>query len=525
MDTFWIWTVLALILVAGYAAFVWRRSRGRDRFRARLTVLFLAFALVPSALTIFILSNVLSRSVEALFLPSVEPALNEALETLRGQVLQEDRRWIRAFCRRGLEATQQDSLLVWLALYQDGWTVTRGDSASAAAFLRRHRVTPAAADSFRQNLRFRTGLVRVFGFRDPAGNVWLACRRYPEPTVQVLDDLQETLRAYGTLALLREGVVRQQLIWGFGAALVLLLALAAVLAARTVSRSVAEPVAQLSRAMSRVSAGDLSTRVPVRGNDEIANLARTFNSMIEEIRLSRERLAQAERVAAWREVARQVSHEMRNALSPTQLTLHRLRRRVSDDTRGAEQIRELISSAERQLGMLTRMAEAFSQLARMPEPDFQQVDANRLVRDVVLLFEAQSHRVRFDLRLDGSDPKIHADPDRLRQVLNNVLRNAVEASGERGETTVETLVDSARGSFTILVRDRGSGMDAETLRRVFKPYFSTKPSGTGLGLFIAKRIVEEHGGEIQLQSEVGKGTTVVIRLPFAAPRGVETRGS
>ncbi len=514
MNTFWLWTAFALLAVAIYAAFVWRRSRDRDRFRARLTVLFLAFALIPSALTIFILSNILSRSVETLFLPNVEPTLNEALETLRTQIEQEDARWVRAFRKRGPEVARSDSLLLWLATNRGGWKVVYGDSVTAVRFLRKHSLPAAKAASLHQSVAVRGALARVYSFEDTTGQVWLVCRRYPAALARVFEDLQETLRVYGTLALLREGVVRQQLIWGFGAALVLFLAVAAVLAARAVSRSVAEPVAQLSSAMSRVSQGDLDIQVAVRGNDEIASLARTFNSMIEELRLSRERLAQAERVAAWREVARQVSHEMRNALSPTQLTLHRLRRRVGDNTPEAEQIRELISSAERQLSMLTRMAEAFSQLARMPEPTFKPVDVNAVVRDVVALFEAQSHRVRFDLELDDSSPVIYADPDRLRQILNNLLRNAVEASGEQGVILVRTTADRENSVLQILVRDHGAGMTPETLRRVFKPYFSTKPSGTGLGLFIVKRIVEEHGGEIQLDSELGKGTTVVISFPL-----------
>ncbi|NOZ57185.1 MAG: HAMP domain-containing protein, partial [Calditrichaeota bacterium] len=270
MNTFWLWTAFALLLVAIYAAFVWQRSRGRDRFRARLTVLFLAFALIPSALTIFILSNMLSRSVETLFLPNVEPTLNEALETLRAQILQEDTRWARALQERGLEAARADSTLLWLATSRGDWKVVYGDSAAAARFLRKHPLPAAKATSLHQNVTVRGTLARIYGFQDTTGTVWLACRRYPAALARVFEDLQETLRVYGTLALLREGVVRQQLIWGFGAALVLILAVAAVLAARAVSRSVAEPVAQLSNAMSRVSQGDLNIRVTVRGDDEIA---------------------------------------------------------------------------------------------------------------------------------------------------------------------------------------------------------------------------------------------------------------
>ncbi len=506
MITFVAWTAGVLVLVGLYV--LWRRARSgrREQFRQRLTLLFLAFGLLPGILVVFFLTNTLNEIVGALSVPGVEAALRGAIETLQAGERAVEEELLKTLEEGGPEACLRDSTVVWIA-----WLP--GDSTDAPA--RVWGDTGSALRFFRSGERdgsrlWERGIERILRY-DRSDGEWILCRRYPEELGRALLDLRRSLHAYGTLALLRERLLEQQVFWAFGASVVALLAVLAVVAARATARRVAQPISLLGEAMDRVSGGDLDLTVPETGDEEIASLARAFNRMIAELRDSRERLARTERLVAWRDVARQVSHEIRNALTPAQLTLHRLRRRLPEE---ASEEHELLRSVESQLNVLSRLAEAFSQLGKLPEPKFEKTDINQLAREVVSLFDAEVHGIRFVFQPDQELPLVNVDRDRLRRVLNNLLRNAVESSRPRSRVWIRTRRAEEPG-FTVAleVEDEGEGMAPEALANAFKPYFTTKPGGTGLGLFIVRQIVDEHGGRVELRSEPGVGTTVTILLP------------
>jgi nitrogen fixation/metabolism regulation signal transduction histidine kinase len=237
------------------------------------------------------------------------------------------------------------------------------------------------------------------------------------------------------------------------------------------------------------------------------------------------RLLQAQRFAAWGEVARRLAHEIKNPLTPIQLSAERLAHRLADKLAAtdAEMLARSTQTIVKQVAQLKGMVDAFSQYARAPETSLQALDLNTLVREVLTLYEAQ--RPAIALELDAGLPAVQGDPARLRQVIHNLLQNAEHAITERSSPriTVRTRLESAAARLSVL--DNGPGFPPEMLARAFEPYVTTKAKGTGLGLAIVKKIVEEHNGTIEISNVPGSGAQVSILLPVMRAAAQSARTS
>ena len=229
---------------------------------------------------------------------------------------------------------------------------------------------------------------------------------------------------------------------------------------------------------------------------------------------------QAQRNAAWSEMARRLAHEIKNPLTPIQLSAERLRHKYLPKVQpvDAAQMDRLTRTIVQQVEALKEMVNAFSDYARMPAMNPTSVDLNALVLDVVELYRNASPAVRFETSLDQPLAPVRADSDRLRQVLHNLLKNAVEACSESGEprVRVETRAGDDPDAMTELsIRDSGAGFRDDIIGRIFEPYVTSKPKGTGLGLAIVQKIVEEHGGTVSGRNVPGGGARVTVHLPPA----------
>jgi nitrogen fixation/metabolism regulation signal transduction histidine kinase len=266
-----------------------------------------------------------------------------------------------------------------------------------------------------------------------------------------------------------------------------------------------------------VGAGDLE-HTAVEASDEVGELAHAFASMTYELRTSRERLVQAERVAAWREMARRLAHELKNPIFPIQLSIETLRRALDQD--GAQDgarfqalFRESSDTILDELRSLRAIVEEFSQFARMPPPRLAPTDLGELVERVLALYRARAATVRIETELAAGLPSVPADRDLLARALGNLVANALEAMPDGGTLAVRT---RAVGEGVALeVSDTGPGLTEEQRTRLFTPYYTTKKGGTGLGLAIVQGIVSDHGGRIQVESAPGAGTTFTLVLPSA----------
>jgi len=284
-----------------------------------------------------------------------------------------------------------------------------------------------------------------------------------------------------------------------------------------ISARITKPVEELAEGAREVACGRWDTRIDIRGSDEIGQLATAFNHMTETLAAQKERLVQTERVAAWRELARRLAHELRNPLFPMQITVENLQKsRKLDAKQFLEVFNESTATLKTELANLNTIVGRFSDFSKMPAPQFVRVNVNEALRNAVRLFEPQFNEVGKptitpELFLTEPLPDIDADPDLLHRAFQNLVLNALDAMPAGGTLTLRT--SETIGNVRIEVADTGKGLTPEECSRLFTPYYTTKSQGTGLGLAIVQSVVSDHHGTISVTSDEGRGTTFRIDLP------------
>jgi signal transduction histidine kinase len=299
--------------------------------------------------------------------------------------------------------------------------------------------------------------------------------------------------------------------------------LLAILASLWVSSVFSRPVERLADASREVAAGNWNVHVEVGSRDELGQLAEAFNAMTHELLQQRERLVQSERVAAWRELARRLAHELKNPLFPLQITVENLvRARDLPSGEFDEVFEESSRTLLEEIAHLKAIIARFSDFSKMPHPELQLVDVNALVEKAAALHRQQLQQankpVTLVLELDATRPRAMLDPELMHRVLSNLMLNALDAMPEGG---VITLTTRATGEDVEMeVSDSGVGLTSEERERLFTPYYTSKQHGTGLGLAIVQSVVSDHGGSISVSSEPGAGARFTIRIPHSSGNGM-----
>ncbi len=286
-----------------------------------------------------------------------------------------------------------------------------------------------------------------------------------------------------------------------------------------IAERIADPVQRLTRATRRIARGDFDARVTTRSADEIERLMTAFNRMAGDLAVQRRRLERTHRLEAWAEMARQVAHEIKNPLTPVQLSAEHLLRVHRD--RGeplGPVLRDCVDSILAQVRLLRQIASEFSSFASSPPVKRESTALADVIRDVLDPYRT-GLAGRIDLRVDvpATLPRVAIDRTLMGRAITNVVENALHAMPGEGRLGVSATVDARE--IVLMVQDTGVGLDEASLAHVFEPYFSTKVSGTGLGMAIAKRNVELNGGTIGIDSRKGMGATVTLRLPAAGAAG------
>jgi two-component system nitrogen regulation sensor histidine kinase NtrY len=232
-------------------------------------------------------------------------------------------------------------------------------------------------------------------------------------------------------------------------------------------------------------------------------------------------IQQVQRMEAWREVARRIAHEIKNPLTPIQLSAERLRKRYAKMLEGDGAILDKCTSTIiQQVVELKNLVNEFSQFARLPSARLVPADLNQIVADALVLFKEGHDGVQFQFRA-GAIPALDLDREQIKRVLINLLDNAVAAVDGAGEVRLTTSQDLARGIVTLEVADNGGGLPADIRAKIFEPYFSTKENGTGLGLTIVSQIIEDHRGYIRAWPNEPKGTRFIIEFPVSVEAAAE----
>ena len=495
-------------------------------FRARLLVALLSLALLPTlALTLFMLGE-LGRSTERWHLPVVDRALDAAVEVSRtaltrveATMLDRADEWAastgdspldaprRDAMRRGLRDAGLDFAQVY-RLESGHWQladqVVPAGVLSAAPLDLSEELAEALAGT--RLLESRRGVLAGAALAGESQAVAAGIRLTPDFFVR-MREIEQARTQYARLGVLVD--VQRRYVWLLVAARVGAIALAALLLARALAGQMTRPLVTLSSAFERVAAGDLATQVPAAGASELRALAGSFNTMTTRLAEARVALTRAEREATWRDVARQLAHEIKNPLTPMRLSLHRLQRRIErvpESERTA--VRDSVEALLLEIEHLTRLAEHFSQYARLPEARIEALDLAALARDAARLYES-------DALVVDAPAAVPVQGDRLllSRALHNLLLNAREAAG--ADSPVELRAGRTAREGWIEVLDRGPGLSGADAARVFEPYFSTKNRGSGLGLSVVKDIAERHGGRVTLANREGGGAEARLTLPLS----------
>jgi len=320
------------------------------------------------------------------------------------------------------------------------------------------------------------------------------------------------------VALSRAGMVEaqqhiRQIAYGVAAGGILL----AIVFSLWIAARFSRPIEQLARAAGEVAAGNWDVRVRERGRDEVSVLARSFNHMTAQLTDQRERLIQSERVAAWRELARRLAHELKNPLFPLQLTVENLvRARALPQAEFDEVFRESTATLSAEIANLKKIIGRFSDFSKMPKPELERIDARDLIARVCTLYaNASGPAAAIEFKEDVADAPMPllADPELLHRALSNLVLNAIDAMPKGGTLTLSARPHADR--IELCVADTGEGLTPEECERLFTPYYTTKQHGTGLGLAIVQSVVTDHAGTISVESRAAGGAAFIIMLPKA----------
>jgi nitrogen fixation/metabolism regulation signal transduction histidine kinase len=273
------------------------------------------------------------------------------------------------------------------------------------------------------------------------------------------------------------------------------------------------PVNKLLAGTREVSLGNLEISVEHRSHDEMKSLVDGFNTMIKDLKRHQQEIADLSKKVAWAEMAQRVAHEIKNPLTPIQLSAEHILRVYEDKSGDFEKaLRESASYIIGEVENLRRIAQEFLELSRVTSLVKESFDLRDAVSEVVSPYrQVISERIRFREVFEGEEFQLEADKSKIKIAFRNIFINAVEAIRGRGE--IEIRLRAEKDNLVLTLRDSGIGMAKDMVDKIFDPYFSTKDAGTGLGLPIAKKIVEDHGGTIRVESEVQKGTLIAVTLP------------
>ncbi|MEW5993257.1 MAG: ATP-binding protein [Candidatus Zixiibacteriota bacterium] len=472
-------------------------------FGAKLFRLFLAFALVPAVLLVAA-GYYLAIGTTAL-LPGEKASCAQELSDYYADLL-------FAELEGSLQSVEDSNEPVaGAANYGFVWSIP--DSRIAQEY------SPMAPDAARQIVA--VAATRPMGFVEHDGRFYqYACRLLTDSSLLCIGLLHDSSYAALLTAVQSEQAVSGSsrdllnryllfLLLVLSALILLTIVLAYVFSSR-LSRNLSRPLLELSSASQKIAEGDFGQQVTPSGTGEIASLIENFNRMAQQLDATTRRLAQSERVAAWRHVARRFAHELKNPLQPILISLYQIQQSLAEPQNNAR-LREALRAASEEIEHLKALADRFSQLAKLPPPRTERINLNELLASLGQLYREQLAAYDFELDLPHQAVFVQADPTYFREALHNVLLNAMEASRTGGR--IELALEADEKTARITVTDHGCGMSPETSAAATMPYFTTGKAGSGLGLAIVEKTVTEVGGRLHIESEEGHGTSVSIILP------------
>jgi nitrogen fixation/metabolism regulation signal transduction histidine kinase len=519
------WLSFILIAALAVSIFFWFRLRKASKFQGRLTLFFFLFVIIPLTPFALFLGQLLMTSTETFMLPGVEKSLTQSLDTFREQLNDRGLQFLKS--HPSIE-TLTPELLERSDVNYVGELSFKDSIAIVTNFINvdiEQNDSPLDIQTLTLDEALQLPLSGKF-YRDEQHYIfesWIQLDSsfffagfiVPEYVTEAKNQVTRTLSNYTTLVLLGETMVQGNAVWLVVFIIVLFIAIISALLARTVSAGISGPIRNLTEGMHRIGSGDLSYRVKIKAKDEVAYLVDSFNQMAEELKTSRESLQRAERAAAWRDVARQVSHEIKNPLTPIEFSIYRLETTLPTEMQENTDLAESLRIIKEEIASIRRIANTFSKFAKMPHSEPQSENIGAIVFESIELFRNDADAKNIGITFEQADhiPLTAVDAQQIKSVFHNLIKNAIEAGKPSGAISIKVSgLDSGVHTVQITISDNGCGMTEETQKRIFDPYFTTKEEGSGIGLFLAQRIIADHRGDINVASTLDAGTIFTIRL-------------
>ncbi len=290
----------------------------------------------------------------------------------------------------------------------------------------------------------------------------------------------------------------------------LVLFIGALVIAYLLTQYITKSIEEVRKKIEGVEINERNEKLAWNKKDEIGVLVNAYNKMIDKLEISKKKLAQNERQTAWREMAKQVAHEIKNPLTPMKLSVQHLKRVITLKGKDEEQLKLFEDKMIGQIDLLNEIADEFSNFAELPKAKMKKLNLNAIIEKTISLYNHNKH-VNINHH-NINDIVVFGDENQLTRVLHNLLKNSIQAVDLNGDITISTTVQNKQNM--ILIEDNGKGVPKEIEDKIFEPKFTTKSSGKGLGLPIVAQIIRNHGGEITLNKENKKGTCFKITLPI-----------
>ncbi|MBL7995547.1 HAMP domain-containing protein [bacterium] len=275
------------------------------------------------------------------------------------------------------------------------------------------------------------------------------------------------------------------------------------------------PINKLALGTEQISKGNLDYQINIKPrSDEIGQLMISFNQMVQNIKHEQDRVLYLEKISTWREIAQRLAHEIKNPLTPIQLTIQQIKDSYEgDDPKYRKILEECYEIVDEEIQSLRNLTKEFSEFARMPSMSFKPTQLNQIIQDVVAFYA----NVRFKLLLQQDLPTAELDAEAVKRIMINLVDNSLSATGGKADSQITISTRSSETAIRLIISDNGHGIPKENLVKIFEPHFSTKTSSMGLGLAIVKSIIDEHKGQIEVDSIENLGTTFTIDFRIKAP--------
>lgn len=285
-----------------------------------------------------------------------------------------------------------------------------------------------------------------------------------------------------------------------------------VIVALFISNWITAPLRLIQESFKTVELGKQNKPIAYEGDDELGALVKDYNQKLAELELKAMQLARSERESAWREMAKQVAHEIKNPLTPMKLSLQHFQRSFDPSSPGASQkMEKIIQSLVEQIDGLTKIANEFSNFAKMPKANEVELDLKKIIQSTKSIFDADQQTINFSSSVN--EAMVYADKDLMIRVINNLIKNALQAIPDERSPKITIALSKENNGYLVAIKDNGVGIKKEDKKNIFVPNFTTKSTGAGLGLAMVQQIIHNHRGDIWFESEKGVGTTFYFFLP------------